>query len=331
MFYNKYIREANFQMKLRGIDLNLLPVLRALLQTRSVNKAADMLGMSQPAVSHALKRLRFLVRDPLLLRVGQSMRLTTRAEELHAIVNRACSTIEEILAEDQFDPAVAERNFTIAAADYTSLLIARELLPILRETAPGVHVDFIEARTDASELLRAGKIDLMVGSRSPSMQEGLCVLGGFFDQLVCVTSLDHPLASQERIHLRDLADTRRLMINIAPHLLLDSGVPRDAEPIRSTPSHLLMLPLLAAHCTAAAVVPGVLARILLADARIRVIELDGDWEPLEISMSWGPVQEYDRAHKWLRGQVSDILSTYFTRTPQPTIFPAGTGGQERPV
>lgn len=311
-------------MKLRGIDLNLLPVLRALLQTRSVHKAADALGMSQPAVSHALKRLRFLIRDPLLLRVGQSMRLTTRAEELHAIVNRACSTIEQILVEERFDPAVAERGFTIVAADYTSLLIARELLPILRQAAPGVHVDFIEARTDASELLRAGKIDLMVGSRSPSMQEGLCVLGGFFDQLVCVTSLDHPLASRQRIHVSDLAKTRRLMINIAPHLLLDSGVALDAEPIRTTPSHLLMLPLLTAHCSAATVVPRVLARLLLADARIHVIELDGDWAPLEISMSWGPVQEYDRAHMWLRGQVADILSTYFTHQVQPTQFPSGT-------
>src|SRR5690348_1345902 len=117
-------------MNLRSVDLNLLVVLDALLTERSVSRAGQRLGLSQPAVSAALTRLRALFGDPLLVRAGRGLALTRPAEDLIAPVREILTHIEQTLVErPAFDPTRDVRSFAISASDYATLVL---LTPFVR-------------------------------------------------------------------------------------------------------------------------------------------------------------------------------------------------------
>src|SRR5215218_7915769 len=129
-------------MRLAGIDLNLLTSLDALLATQSVTRAAKELGRTQPAVSHALRRLRELLGDELLVRTPKGMQPTPRALELRPAVRAAIEAAEAVLQEaPTFDPARAERTFVVAMPDQTSFLLLPPLIARIAREAPGVRID----------------------------------------------------------------------------------------------------------------------------------------------------------------------------------------------
>jgi DNA-binding transcriptional LysR family regulator len=140
------------------MDLNLLVALQALLEEESVGGAARSVGLSQPAMSHALSRLRSLLGDSLLVRVGAGMQLTVRAEELRNPVRDVLERVQELLAGDTFDPAVTERTFRICVADNASDLLLPPLLTRLQQAAPKIRLEiqpWRERATDPAELARA--------------------------------------------------------------------------------------------------------------------------------------------------------------------------------
>ncbi len=111
-------------MSARSTNLNLIPILRALLNEQSVVGAAKEVSLSQPAVSGALARLREVLDDPLLVRVGRSMRLTPRAQSMRPQMEQICAEIERLFQERSFDPATADNYFVIAAPDYLAFLLS---------------------------------------------------------------------------------------------------------------------------------------------------------------------------------------------------------------
>src|SRR5512140_878266 len=125
-------------MNLASLDLNLLVALEAVLDEASVGRAADRVSLSQPAMSHALKRLRRLLDDPLLVRVGAHMQLTARAEALRYPVQDALSRVRDLLIGEGFEPASSTRTFQLFVADNASDLLLLPLLKQLREEAPNV-------------------------------------------------------------------------------------------------------------------------------------------------------------------------------------------------
>ena len=153
-------------MNISTFDLNLLRVLDALLRERNVSRAAERLSLSQPAVSNALNRLRDLLDDPLLVRVGRSMQPTPRALALEVPIRDVLQRIEESLSADApFDPASSRQRFRIAVTDYVELILMPRLLKLLAERAPGVQIDIqhlsptlpAEALDKRSEERRVGK------------------------------------------------------------------------------------------------------------------------------------------------------------------------------
>src|SRR5690606_36093231 len=129
-------------VRLAGIDLNLLTTLDALLATQSVTRAARQLGRTQPAISHALRRLRELLGDELLVRTPGGMRPTPRAHELRPAVRAALEAAEAVLQEaPAFDPARAQRAFAVSMADQASFLLLPPLAARLAREAPGVRID----------------------------------------------------------------------------------------------------------------------------------------------------------------------------------------------
>ncbi|NMX34788.1 LysR family transcriptional regulator [Pseudomonas sp. WS 5413] len=149
---------------LRRVDLNLLVILDALLSEQHVTRAAERLHLSQPAVSHALGRLRDLLGDPLLVRQGGGLVATARALELAAPLADALVQVQSLLAPNRFDPASARRTFRLAMSDYGAALLLPGLVRALREQAPGIDLAIIHAsREGMQEGVLSGEIDLAAG------------------------------------------------------------------------------------------------------------------------------------------------------------------------
>ncbi|ABA73061.1 LysR family transcriptional regulator [Pseudomonas fluorescens] len=149
---------------LRRIDLNLLVILDALLTEQHVTRAAERLHLSQPAVSHALARLRDLLDDPLLVRAGSGLVPTARALELAAPLTETLAQVQSLLAPNTFDPTSARRTFRLAMSDYGAALILPGLIRTLRAEAPGIDLQISHAsREGMVEGLLNGDIDLAAG------------------------------------------------------------------------------------------------------------------------------------------------------------------------
>ena len=149
---------------LRRIDLNLLVILDALLGEQHVTRAAERLHLSQPAVSHALARLRDLLGDPLLVRAGSGLVPTARALELAAPLADILAQVQSLLAPNTFDPASARRTFRLAMSDYGAAIILPGLIRTLRTEAPGIDLQISHAsREGMVEGLLNGDIDLAAG------------------------------------------------------------------------------------------------------------------------------------------------------------------------
>jgi DNA-binding transcriptional LysR family regulator len=150
-------------MRFRGLDLNLLVALEALLSTRSVSRAAERLNLSQPAMSAALGRLRDYFRDDILVVQGKRMHPTAFAESLHARLLETLGEIDGLISTSTlFDPAVSERSFRIAASDYIIAAVLAPVVARLASAAPRIRVDFVVPDEGSQQQLDEGKLDLVV-------------------------------------------------------------------------------------------------------------------------------------------------------------------------
>src|SRR6476660_8406767 len=146
-------------MSLAGVDLNLLVALDALLAERSVTRAAERVGLSQPGMSNTLARLRKLFGDPLLVREGMTLVPTPRAESLRQPVAEALSLIQHALDDRPgFDPA----TFTVSCSDYSLLMLIGPLVRRLAAAAPGLTIQVLPRAPDPVRLLRDGDADLVI-------------------------------------------------------------------------------------------------------------------------------------------------------------------------
>ncbi len=148
---------------LQGLDLNLLVALDALIAERSVTRAAERLGLSQPAVSHTLARLRKALGDPLLVRAPRGMELTPRAQSIAAPLARALSDIAAaVRPPGSFHPARAKRRFRIATDDYLGRLLLPKLLARLWQEGPGIDVEVAVAGPRSGHQLADGLVDAVI-------------------------------------------------------------------------------------------------------------------------------------------------------------------------
>jgi DNA-binding transcriptional LysR family regulator len=151
-------------VNIRTFDLNLLRALCALLENRSVSAAARQLNLTQPATSAALSRLRHALGDVLLVREGNHMSLSPRAERLLPRVRLLMTEIELALRDDRFDPTTSERAFRIAATDDAIEIIVTPLIERLRIAAPGILLDIVSVAEDVAGDLAASRIDVAIAA-----------------------------------------------------------------------------------------------------------------------------------------------------------------------
>ncbi len=184
-------------MNISNFDLNLLRVLDALLRERSVSRAAERLALSQPAVSNALNRLRELLGDPLLTRVGRGMQPTARALALEMPIRAALRQIEQSLVTGEgFDPARSQQRFTIAVTDYVELIAMPRLLQQLALEAPGLRIAIRHLTPSLpAEALDQGELDLVLG-RFERIPTRFRARRWMSESLRLVARRDHPQLQQ---------------------------------------------------------------------------------------------------------------------------------------
>ncbi|QHD05801.1 LysR family transcriptional regulator [Pseudomonas sp. R76] len=204
---------------LRRIDLNLLVILDALLSEQHVTRAAERLHLSQPAVSHALARLRDLLNDPLLMRQGGALVPTARALELAAPLTEALAQVQALLAPNRFDPASTKRRFRVAMSDYSAAIFLPELVRVLRHEAPGIDLQIIQAsREGMVDGVLNGDLDLAAGV-FPDMPAELRTTPLFEEHYTCLVDR-HSLPASGVLDLPTYLSR--------PHVLLEmrgSGTP----------------------------------------------------------------------------------------------------------
>ena len=182
-------------MDLREIDLNLLVVFNQLLLDRSVSTAAEKLGLTQPAVSNALKRLRAVTKDDLFLRTSRGMEPTPYALHLAEPVVYALGALQTAFTtRDSFDPLSSTRNFQLAMTDIGEMYFMPPLMVALSKIAPQVRVSTVRPHAaNLNEDMESGTVDLALGLL-PGLQTGFFQRRLFRHRYVCVFRKDHPVA-----------------------------------------------------------------------------------------------------------------------------------------
>ena len=288
-------------MNLAGVDLNLLVSLRALLQERNVTRAAAVVGLSQPAMSNALARLRRQFGDDLLVREGRGLVLTPVARELQHAVEPALGMVERALRiQASFDPATAAQHFRIAASDY-GMTVLGERLRGLHRTAPGVTLDLVQIDSgfvrDSETVMR--RADLLLAPRA--------FLSGYpneqlsSERWVAVVDADHVGESLAEADLEgrslvglfhDLGSGAHVERLLTVRGITASGAV-NAESFSAVPA-------LVEGTDRVGFLPAGLARRLQPGYRIRALEVPFLGEPLVECLYWHRSAQRDPAHQWLR-------------------------------
>jgi len=293
------------------VDLNLLVALRALLHERHVTRAAARVGLSQPAMSHALARLRELTGDPILVRTPRGMQPTPRAEAMAGPLEQALSEIHRLLAAPgAFDPGTSTRRFHIGASDYVELAILPGVLTRVWAEAPGVDVRVVNLPMTPTEDLAEGRLDLGIGllpqfgSPPPS---GIRAQKVIEDRFVCVVREGHPTV-KKRLELDSFCELPHALV--APRGqgggIVDTALAKLGRQRRVAlqVAHFLVAPHIVRETdlvlTLATRMADVLAPMLGLRRLPPPVELGG----FSMWMAWHERQQADPAHAWLRAVVA---------------------------
>lgn len=296
-------------MDITSVDLNLLPVLDALLRHRSVTLAARELNLSQSAVSTALGRLRDTLGDPLFVRTGRGMLPTPRASRLAEPVAAILGTLrDEVLSASGFVPATAERTFTLGLSDVGSYVLWPRIVATVARLAPAVRLRLrVVTQSVIAAALESADIDVAVGAY-PHVPDSLFQRRLFERLYVAMVRHDHPLVGQP-LSAHAFAQCPQAVVRLASGIqdrvdeaLVDRGLVR--QQVLEMPSYLMLPPLLTAGDWLT-VIPGQLADAFSRHGRFESLQLPFELPPSVIRMHWHKRYHQDPANAWLRGVIGD--------------------------
>jgi DNA-binding transcriptional LysR family regulator len=303
-------------MELARLDLNLLLVFHHLLREKRVSAVATVLGMSQPAVSSALGRLRASLGDTLFLRTQGGMEPTPYALQLAEPVAAALDGLQQALnVRASFDPVTSERRFTLAMTDVGEMYFLPVLMDALAQAAPGVTLNVV-AVTSASlkDDMATGRTDLALGLL-PQLQAGFFQQSLFRQPYVCLMREGHPLTSKDDLTLPDFAAASHVRVIAAGtgHGRVDGALSEALERqglqrrIRLTVPHYVALGDVLGHSDLIATVPERFAqrvtRPFALTTRTLPLAVDGS----AIHQFWHARLHKDPGHQWLRTLVAQCF------------------------
>lgn len=296
-------------MRFKRLDLNLLAALDVLIRTKSVSQAADEMFLTQSAMSSALKRLRDFFDDPLLVPVGRGMELSPLAEQLREPLREIIMRIEHTMTlNPHFDPATAERAFSVVMSDYVMTVLGDRLVRRVAEEAPGISLDLRPQTARPGGQVARGEVDLVImpdAVRTP----GLACAHLFDDHLRVIACADGPYGGRP-LTLDEFCTARHVLVE--PHTEQESHstlVMRQADvsPKKAIVTYsFASVPQLVRGTDMIALVQGGLARIAAAQGGLTVSKPPITCPPLRETMRWRPHRSGDPGLTWLRDCVMSL-------------------------
>ena len=307
-------------MNISRVDLNLLVYLDVLLRECNVTRAAEELGISQPAMSNSLRRLRDLFGDPILVRTSDGMTPTDRALELQPMVRKVLSAAEQaILPKTEFNPMESNRIFRIMASDYTESTLLPVLLRELRKQAPNIRLDIMTPSDVSFHDVERGKVDMVI-NRFDSLPQSFHQVHLWDDSFSCVMSSNNPV--KDNWNLQSYLSSKHIWVSktgmgvgvgMTPddvqrlgwvdEALSKQGVKRD---ISLFTRHYQVALLLAEQDDLIVTIPSMSAKSIAGSDRVVILEPPFEIERMRLKMVWSPLLQHDPGHKWLRQLIKSV-------------------------
>lgn len=302
------------------IDLNLLEYLDVLLRERNVTRAASHLGLSQPAMSNGLRRLRVMFDDPLLVRTSEGMTPTERAIELQPLIRDVLAKVDKaVQLQSAFEPASAERVFRIMASDYAESTIFPSILHRLREEAPGITLD-IMTPSDVSFLdVEQGKVDMAI-NRFDSIPQSFHQKLIWNDSFACLFSAQNPI--RDNFNLETYLQAQHVWVSktgmgvgvgIDPDDVQRLGWVDEALNKLGKKRHITIFTrhyqaamLLAEQKDLIVTIPTRAAWLKQQNPRVIIREPPFSIPQMELKMAWSPLLHNNPGHQWMRRLIVEV-------------------------
>lgn len=308
-------------MDITDVDLNLLVVFNALLRARSVTGAARQLGMSQPATSFALNRLRKMFGDPLFVRTARGIHPTPFAEGLAAPLEAVIDRIRsDVLQQPQFDPATVQRAVTFDMQDIGELVFLPRILAQLNSVAPGVQVRTVNLpAVELEPALRMGEVDLAIGhfpefAGTATYQQRL-----FTHTFVCIVRADHPTIGNDMTR-KQFMEGRHGVVHPAGQMNDSLEAELEAQGLTRQVSvrieHFLAVPTMLERSDLIFTVPYAIGASLARLAALKLVKPPFKPRPRLVRQHWHSRYHHDAANRWLRGLVAELFVDTTTRGRQ---------------
>jgi DNA-binding transcriptional LysR family regulator len=300
-------------------DLNLLPIFVALMEERSVTRAAERLGMTQPALSNALARLRAMLQDQLFIRERYGIQPTPIALELAPGIADALARLDDaVLGQQDFNPAEAERLFTIAPNGYVEFALVPAIVARLQESAPGIKLRLTPYGNDLAETgVTSGTTALVLG-RITDPPDNLVVQHLTDEGLACIVRADHPEVGDS---ITREQFERLKHVNVMPPGRLRAGLfqalaqQQLKREVAISVTNFFAVAEMVAVTDYCATLPRLICQRLRHDPRIRVLPAPVDLGTFPIEMAWHVRYRHDPAHRWLRSTIGAIIAEIFAQAP----------------
>jgi DNA-binding transcriptional LysR family regulator len=293
-------------MDFHGIDLNLLVAFDALMNERNVTRAATQVGVSQPAMSAALSRLRTLLGDPLFQRSGTGLVPTARARDLASPVAAALRQIEAaMISQPVFQPETASMTFRLGLQDYPTLILLPALLAALERTVPGIALNVLafNDRDAAVDLLDDGAIDVAIGVLPAHTDARILTRPLLRDEFVTIVSADHPAAGRP-LDLNAYLDLRHVLVSPEGQLhgLVDQALAQQGRQrkLALTVPHIFAVPDVVARTGMAATILKRVAQHSQAGHRLVLLPPPLPLPEIDFHQIWHRRGDSHPAQRWFR-------------------------------
>ena len=293
-------------------DLNLLRVFDAVWRHGRLRLASEELELSQPALSHSLKRLRQGIGDPLFVKAPTGMQPTARAVQLAPVVQSILANVREhVLTTPGFDPTSVCRRFTIAMTDVGEMILLPKLLRLLMSKAPAIGICTVSMQPrDLAAAFQKGQVDLAIGY-FPDMS-GLDILQQrlFSVGFVCVVRAGHPAVHEwlTQEQFRNLphavVKTEARSQEIVEQYLKQHGI-RRRELLRSP--HFSSFPMVIASTNLVVTVPAPIGELFRQIADLQILQPPFPIPSIDVKQYWHRYQQSDPGNRWLRSIVADLF------------------------
>jgi len=299
-------------IKLQDIDMNLLVVFQLLYRARKTQLVADELGLTQPAISHSLRRLRKLLNDELFERTSHGLKPTPYADQIAEPIAYALTTLHESLnIRENFEPASSERVFSLAMTDIGEVYFMPKLMLKLAQVAPGVTLTTVRnSGVNLKEAMEMGEVDLAVGLL-PQLGAGYFQRRLFEQKYVILMRKDHPLSSKDFGPDEFLKAKHAVVVaedtghGLAEKLISELAAPRF---IQLRLPHFIAVPYIISTTDLIVTVPEKLAETTLEQFDLIMRPLPIEIKSIQINLFWHRRFHQDAGNQWLRGLMFDLFS-----------------------